>query len=90
MDIIKITDPIPVDDSIESYGYSEYPPIAGANLNNSGGDIRIYIEFHDIFTHPSESYMYLLIEGRLPKAHGTAYTNADNVSLTNNAMMYLF
>ena len=42
----------------------------------------------DIFTHPSESF--LLIEGRLTKADGTAYANADNISLTNNAMMYLF
>ena len=60
----------------------------GTNLHNSGGDIRLYIETQDIFTHPSESF--LLIEGRLTKADGTAYANADNISLTNNAMMNLF
>ena len=57
-------------------------------MNNSGGNIRIDIETQDIFTHPSESF--LLIEGRLTKVDGTAYANADLVSLTNNAMMYLF
>ena len=46
------------------------------------------IETQDIFTHPSESF--LLIEGRLTKAVGMAYANADNISLTNNAMMHLF
>ena len=42
----------------------------------------------DVFTHPSESY--LIFEGRLTKADGTANVNADEVSLTNNAIMYLF
>ena len=63
IDILRITDPIPKDDSMGSYSYFEYPSIAGANLNNSGGDIRIDIETQDLFTHPSESY--LLTEGRL-------------------------
>ena len=37
---------------------------------------------------PSESY--LVFEGRLTKADGTAYANGDNVTLTNNALMHLF
>ena len=41
-----------------------------------------------MFTHPSESY--LIFEGRLTKSDGTAYANADEVALTNNAMMHLF
>ena len=85
--ILRITDPIPSDDSIDKYEHFEYEPVVGTNLNNVG-DIRINIETQDIFTHPSESF--LLIEGRLTKADGTAYANADNISLTNNAMMYLF
>ena len=40
-----------------------------------------------MFTHPSESY--LTFEGRLTKADGTPYTNADEVALTNNAIMHL-
>ena len=71
MDILRNTDPIPKHDSIDEYEHFEYEPITGTNLNNSGGDIRISIETQDLFTHPSESY--LLIEGRLTKADGTAY-----------------
>ena len=85
--ILRITDSILNDDSIDKYEYFEYLPITGTNLDNIG-DIRINIESQDIFTHPSESF--LLIEGRLTKTDGTAYANADNISLTNNAMMYLF
>ena len=86
--ILRITDSILNDDSIDKYEYFEYLPITGTRLDNIG-DIRINIESQDIFTHPSESF--LLIEGQLTKAaDGTAYANADNISLTNNAMMYLF
>ena len=85
--ILRITDPILSDDSIDKYEHFEYNPVVGTNLNNEG-DIRINIETQDIFTHPSESF--LLIEGRLTKADGTAHANADNISLTNHAMMYLF
>ena len=85
--ILRITDPILNDDSIDKYEYFEYYPITGTNLDNIG-DIRINIESQDIFTHPSESI--LLIEGRLTKVDGTEYGNGDNISLTNNSMMYLF
>ena len=73
--ILRITDPIPSDDSIDKYERFEYEPVAGTNLNNSGGDVRLYIETQDIFTHPSESF--LLIEGRL---------TLNNIFLMNNAM----
>ena len=33
---------------------------------------------------------YLIFEGRLTKADNTAYANADEVALTNNAKMHLF
>ena len=32
----------------------------------------------------------MIFEGRLTKADGTAYVNADEVALTNNAIMHLF
>ena len=85
--ILRITEPILNDDSIDKYEYFEYYPITGTNLDNIG-DIRINIESQDIFIHPSESF--LLIEGRLTKVDGTYYANADNISLTNNAMMFFF
>ena len=85
--ILRINEPILNDDSIDKYEYFEYYPVVGTNINNIG-DIRINIESQDIFTHPSESF--LLIEGRLTRVNGADYANADNISLINNAMMYLF
>ena len=76
-----------MDESIEEFEYHEYEPITCTSLNN-GGDVRISIESQDVFTHPSESY--LIFEGRLTKANGTTYVNADEVALTNNAIMHLF
>ena len=86
-DILKFTETPIIDESIEEYEYHEYEPITGTSLNN-GGDVRISIESQDVFTHPSESY--LIFDGRLTKADGTAYVNADEVALTHNAIMHLF
>ena len=86
-DILKFTDSPIIDESIEEHEYHEYEPITGTSLNN-GGDIRIGIESQDIFMHPSESY--LIFEGRLTMADGTLYVNADEVALTNNAIMHIF
>ena len=41
-----------------------------------------------MFTHPSDSY--LIFDGRQAKDDNTAYANADEVALTNNAIMHLF
>ena len=86
--IFRITDPIPSDNGIDRYEDIEYEPVAGTNLNNPGGDIRLVIETQDIFTHPSESF--LIIEGRVLKADNNSYGNNDPITLTNNGMMYLF
>ena len=86
--ILRITEHILKDDSIDKYEDIEYEPIAGTNLNSSGKDIRLYIETQDIFTHPSERY--LIIEGRLTKENGTPYLDANAISIINNAMVYLF
>ena len=86
--ILRITDPILKDDSIDKYEEFAYEPITGTNKNSPGQDIRINIESQDIFTHPSESY--LIIKGRLLKADGTAYAHNNRVTLANNGIMYLF
>ena len=86
-EILKFTETPLIDESIEEYKYHEYDPITGTNLSN-GGDIRINVESQDMFTHPNENY--LIFEGRLIKAEKTAYANADEVALTNNAIMHLF
>ena len=86
--ILRITDPILSDDSIDKYEDVVYEPVAGTNLNSSGQDIRLTIETHDIFTHPSESY--LIIEGELKKNDNNRYANDDPIALTNNGIMHLF
>ena len=86
--ILRITDPIPSDTSIDKYEDVEYELVAGTNLNNHGGDIRLYIETQDIFTHPSKRY--LIIKGCLTKANGNEYGDNDVISLTNNGVMHLF
>ena len=86
--ILRITDPILSDDSINKYEDVEYEPVAGTNLNSSGQDIRLTIETQDIFTHPSESY--LIIEGELKKNDNNHYANDDPIALTNNGIMHLF
>ena len=91
--ILRITDPILKDDSIDKYEEIAYEPIVGTNLNASGQDIRLIIETQDIFTYPSESY--LIVEGYLEKNLGppnaTAYDPAtDLITLTNNGIMHLF
>ena len=94
--ILRITDPILKDDSIDKYEEIEYGYVAGTNLNASGQDIRLTIETQDIFTHPSESY--LIIEGELTKAGVNPPNNPrydvnvanDLITLTNNGIMHLF
>ena len=85
--ILKFTETPFIDESIEEYEHHEYDPITGTNLNNCG-DIRINIQSQNVFTHPRESY--LLFEGRLTKDDNTIYANADEVALTNNAIIPLF
>ena len=87
-DDLRITDSIITDESISRYEDLEYNPIAGSNLNNSGGDITITIELQDVFSHPSRSY--LIIEGELIKNDDNRYDDGDEVTLTNNGIMYLF
>ena len=86
--ILRITDPILSDDSIDKYEDVEYEPVAGTNLNSSGQDIMLTIETQDIFTHPSESY--LIIEGELRKNDNNRYADDDPIALTKNGIMHLF
>ena len=86
--ILRITDPITTDTSIDRYEKIFYEPIAGTNLNASGQDIRLTIETQDIFTHTSKSY--LIVEGRLLKVNNNSYGDNDLITLTNNGMMHLF
>ena len=86
-EILNFTEAPIIDESVEKYEFHEYDPVSRTNLNTAG-EIRINIELQDLFTHPAKSY--LQIDGRLTKADGSAYANADVVALTNNGLMHLF
>ena len=53
--ILRITDSILNDDSIDKYEYFEYLPITGTNLDNIG-DIRINIESQDSLLIPAKAF----------------------------------
>jgi hypothetical protein len=85
---LNILEPIKIDESIESYQYYEYTPQSQENLD-TGTPIQININAHDSYIIPSQSY--LVIQGQLVrKDNGNAYEANDQITLVNNAMMYLF
>ena len=53
-EILKFTDALLVDESIDEYEYHEYDPITGSNLNHNHGEVIITIESQDllIVAHP--------------------------------------
>ena len=85
--ILDIQEKLRTDDSIRRYEEIEYQPIVGTQLNIAN-QITITIENTDDFYHPHLSC--LEVEGRLLKADGTGYADNDMVTLSNNALMYLF
>ena len=86
-DILGFTEAPITDEGIGRYEWHECNPVIETNLN-SAGEIRLTLESQDTFNHPAESY--LLFEGKLTRANGEAYDNADAVAFTNNGVMHLF
>ena len=86
---LNILDPIISDDSIESLQFSDYTPQSQSNLDNPGGLIQIDINATDAYLLPAKSYIH--IKGQLVRAdNNNAYAADAEVTLINNAMMYLF
>ena len=86
--ILHIQEKPEVDASIREYEYVEYQHISGSQLNMSG-QTTITIENTDDILHPRQSYS--LVEGDLVKAADEArFGDNDLITLTNNAIMYLF
>ena len=82
MEKIKIFDQVQFDESIVKYEYHSYQPRTSNFGNND--EIRITIQNQDIYTHPSESFIYL--SGEVD--HNV--TAGKNFDLTNNAFAFLF
>ena len=89
VDYLNILDPIIEDNSIESLQYSEYAPQSQNNLDNPGGTILIEINASDDYLIPAKSFIH--IKGQLVRNdNNNPYDANSNISLVNNAMMYLF
>lgn len=82
--ILKVNENVISDDSIVSFQYHTHQPYSATTLNNND-EIRIPIQTQDLYTLPSQSFLYL--EGKLIKEDGTF---SDNVKFTNNGLTYLF
>ena len=86
--ILHIQEKPEVDESIRGYNYVEYQPISGSQINMPG-QITITIKNTDDFYYPRHSW--LLVEGDLVKlADEARYQDGDLITLTNNAIGYLF
>lgn len=83
--ILNIGEQIYNDDSIVSCELHTHPPYSNTTFNNSD-EIRIPIQTQDIYTLPSQSYLY--IEGTLLD---TAQNKRNkNVDFVNNGVAHLF
>jgi len=88
-EILDVLEKPGFDNSIESYQYVTYEPASQHNLNNRGTPIVIDINADDKYSHPSHSYLH--IKGQLIRADNQqAYLPENEITLVNNAMMYLF
>src|SRR5258708_10478443 len=88
-EMLDIQDHFLFDESISEINYFEYTPQTQSSNNSPGHPIRIDINAQDIYTLPSRSY--ISIKGQIRRADtNAAYVRGDEITLINNAMMYLF
>ena len=87
--ILDINEPHLFDESIQSMQYYQFTPATQQNNNTVGHAIKIDINAQDIYILPSKSY--LSIKGQIKRAdNNNAFVAGNDISLINNAMMYLF
>ena len=87
-EMLDINEPHLFDESISAMNFYEYTPQTQANNNTPGQQISIIINNQDIYALPSKSY--IAIKGQIRKANNNAYAANHEITLINNAMMYLF
>lgn len=75
------------EDSITHFSFHSHAPYATTRYGNND-EIRVPIQQQDVFTLPSESFLY--IEGKLVKNPNVAADTALNVELVNNGIAFLF
>jgi hypothetical protein len=84
MEILDIAHGPTFDETLWEKEYHTHNPYASSKLNNND-EIRIPIQQQDLYTLPSESYIY--IEGMVTKKDGQVGTT---VPFINNPMAFLF
>ena len=88
-EILDINEPHLYDESISAMNYYEYTPQTQANNNTTGHQISIVINNQHIYSLPSKSY--LKFKGQIRRAdNNNAYAAEAEITLINNALMYLF
>ena len=85
--ILDLTEQHEEDTKIKSMEAFPFLPITGTQYNTPA-IIRIDIENQDEFFYPHDSW--LEIEGRLLKNNNNPYGDDDQITITNNGIMYLF
>src|SRR6266581_4271998 len=88
-EMLDITDPLRYDQSISEINYFEYTPQTQAINNSPSHQIKIDINAQDTYTLPSRSY--ISFTGQILRAdNNKPYTADREITLINNAMMFLF
>ena len=88
-EMLDINEPYLFDESISSMNFYEYTPQTQANNNTHGHPIIITINNEDNYILPSKSY--ISVKGQIRRANNNnVYTADTEITLINNAMMYLF
>jgi hypothetical protein len=86
---LNILESIRYDNSIESYQYIGYTQQNQANVNSRSIPVQIDITASDSYINVSKSF--LVIKGELIRNdNNMPYGPNDEITLVNNAMMYLF
>src|SRR5579872_7508513 len=79
-----VTEQLRFEDAVINAEYRSHLPYASTSLGNSD-EIRIPVQYQDLYTLPSQSYLY--IEGKVLDDNNAAVANAR---LVNNAIAHLF
>ncbi len=82
--VLKVGEHVMQDESIISYQYHTHQPYSSTTFNHND-EIRIPIQTQDLYTLPSQSYLY--IEGTLLKEDNTP---SKAVHFVNNGILHLF
>lgn len=86
--ILNIKEPFSYDESIKSLDFSEIILQSQDNINKVSSQIVFNINNQNTIYYPAKSY--LEFKGKIVKNNDTLYAEDNDITLVNNAMMFLF